>query len=134
DIVRICLEQPSAPYFVTAKLFRFLVSDTIPATPALLEPLATSFQASGYDFGALVGRMLRSKLFFAPQEYRTRVKPPVDFAMGIVRALEGRVGTVQLVQALEGLGQRVLYPPSVKGWDGGHAWLNGQTLLLRQNL
>jgi hypothetical protein len=134
DIVRICLEQPSAPYFITAKLFRFLVSDTIPATPALLAPLATSFQSTGYDFGALVARVLRSNLFFAPQAYRTRVKPPVDFALGIVRALEGRVGTVALEQALEGLGQRVFYPPSVAGWDGGRAWLNGQTLLYRQNL
>jgi uncharacterized protein (DUF1800 family) len=134
DVVRICLEQPSCPYFVTTKLFRFLVSDTIPATPALLEPLATSFRESGYDFGALVTRVLRSNLFFAPEVYRSRVKPPVDFALGIVRALEGRVGTVNLVPALEGLGQRVLYPPSVAGWDGGRAWLNGQTLLLRQNL
>ena len=36
--------------------------------------------------------------------------------------------------ALEGLGQRLFYPPSVAGWDGGRAWLNGQTFLLRQNL
>jgi uncharacterized protein (DUF1800 family) len=134
DVVRICLDQPSAPYFVTAKLFRLLISDTIAPTPALLEPLATSFRASDYDFGALVSRMLRSNLFFAPSVYRTRVKPPVDFALGIVRALEGRVGTVNLAQALDGLGQRVFYPPSVAGWDGGRAWLNGQTLLLRQNL
>ena len=28
----------------------------------------------------------------------------------------------------------MFYPPSVKGWDGGQAWLNGQTLLFRQNL
>jgi hypothetical protein len=28
----------------------------------------------------------------------------------------------------------VFHPPSVKGWDGGQAWLNGQTLLFRQNL
>jgi hypothetical protein len=28
----------------------------------------------------------------------------------------------------------VLYPPSVKGWDGGQTWVNGQTLLFRQNL
>jgi hypothetical protein len=25
-------------------------------------------------------------------------------------------------------------PPSVKGWDGGPAWLNAQTLLARNNL
>jgi uncharacterized protein (DUF1800 family) len=134
DIVRICLEQKSAPFFITGKLFQFLVSETIPATPELLEPLAEQFRKSDYDFGALVERVLRSNLFFSAQAYRTRVKAPVDFALGIVRALEGRIGTAALATALEGLGQRLFYPPSVKGWDGGRAWLNGQTLLFRQNL
>jgi hypothetical protein len=73
-------------------------------------------------------------LFFAPVVYRTRVKAPVDFALSIIRALEGRLGTVALAGVLEELGQNVFYPPSVKGWDGGQAWLNGQTLLFRQNL
>src|SRR5262249_53107297 len=39
-----------------------------------------------------------------------------------------------LAQSLEELGQNLFFPPSVKGWDGGAAWLNGQTLLFRQNL
>jgi uncharacterized protein (DUF1800 family) len=134
DIVRICLEQKSAPYFIVGKLFRFLVSDSIAATPDLLEPLADHFRKSGYHFGSLVERVLRSNLFFSPLAYRTRIKSPVDFALGIVHALEGRIGTVALGQALESLGQSVFYPPSVKGWDGGAAWLNGQTLLFRQNL
>jgi uncharacterized protein (DUF1800 family) len=134
DVVRICLEQPVAAPFVVGKLFRFLVSETLPATPELLAPLADRFRASRYDFGGLVRAVLGSNLFFSPLVYRTRVKPPVDFALGVVRGLEGRVGTVALAAALEGLGQNVFYPPSVKGWDGGPAWLNGQTLLFRQNL
>jgi uncharacterized protein (DUF1800 family) len=134
DIVRICLEQPAAAPFLVAKLYRFLVSETVPAAPELLEPLAAQFRKSDYDFGALVATMLRSNLFFAPAVYRTRVKAPVDFALGIVRALEGRIGTTALAAGLEELGQSVFYPPSVKGWDGGPAWLNGQTLLTRQNL
>jgi uncharacterized protein (DUF1800 family) len=134
DVVRICLEQKSAPYFVAGKLYRFLVSETVPATPELLEPLAAQFRQSDYDFGALVRTVLRSNLFFSPLVYRTRIKAPVDFALGIVRGLEGRIGTTALGQALEGLGQSLFYPPSVKGWDGGPAWLNGQTLLFRQNL
>ena len=48
--------------------------------------------------------------------------------------VEGRIGTTALAEALDGLGQHVLFPPSVKGWDGGQAWLNGHTLLARQNL
>jgi uncharacterized protein (DUF1800 family) len=133
DIVRICLEQPSASSFIVTKLYRFLVSETAP-TPSLLEPLADQFRATGCDFGSLVATMLRSNLFFSVQTYRGRVKAPVDFALGIVRALEGRVGTIALAEALEQLGQNLFYPPSVKGWDGGPNWINGQTLLFRQNL
>jgi hypothetical protein len=103
-------------------------------TDELLEPLTTDFRKNDYDFGALVKTVLRSNLFFSPLVYRTKVKAPVDFALGIVRALEGHLGTIALAAALEELGQNVFYPPSVKGWDGGAAWLNGQTLLFRQNL
>jgi uncharacterized protein (DUF1800 family) len=134
DIVRICLEQKSCPQFLCAKLFRFLVSEAIPATPELLAPLAEQFRKSDFDCGALVATVLRSEIFFSPEAYRTRVKSPVDYAIGIVRGLEGNVPMGPLARALEGLGQRLGYPPSVKGWDGGQAWLNGQTLLFRQNL
>jgi len=134
DILRICLEQKSAPFFIVRKLFRFLISETIPASQDLLRPLAEQFRKSDFDIGALVRTMVRSNLFFAPAAYRTRVKAPVDFILGIVRALEGRVGTTALAQAMEELGQNLFFPPSVKGWDGGQAWLNGQTILFRQNL
>jgi uncharacterized protein (DUF1800 family) len=134
DIVRICLEQKCCPYFITGKLFRFLVSETIEPTKELLEPLAEPLRKSNYDFGGAVKTVLRSNLFNSPETYRTRVKPPVDFALGIVKALEGHIGTTAIAQSLSELGQNVFFPPNVKGWDGGEAWLNGQTLLFRQNL
>jgi Protein of unknown function (DUF1800) len=134
DVVRICLDQPSCPRFIVTKLYQFLISESAPPAEELMAPLAERFRASGFDFGDLVRTVLRSNLFFSPHAYRARVKSPVDFALGIVRGLEGRVGTTALSVALEGLGQSVFYPPSVKGWDGGPAWLSGQTLLFRQNL
>jgi hypothetical protein len=134
DVVRICLDQDAAAPFVAGKLYRFLVSESVPATPELLAPLARQFRASGYDFGGLVATVLRSNLFFSAAVYRTRIKSPVDFALGIVRGLEGRIGSTALAAALESLGQNLFHPPTVKGWDGGTAWLNGQTLLFRQNL
>jgi uncharacterized protein (DUF1800 family) len=134
DIVRLCLEQKAAASFIVGKLYRFLVSETATPRPELLEPLAEQFRNSGYDFGALVRTMLSSNLFFSPPAYRTRIKSPVDFVLNIVRGLEGQVGTTALAQSLEQLGQNLFSPPSVKGWDGGRSWLNGQTLLFRQNL
>ncbi|CAN5601151.1 hypothetical protein BH10PLA2_BH10PLA2_19710 [soil metagenome] len=134
DIVRICLDQPAASPFIVGKLYRFLISETSVPSPELIAPLAERFRKSKYDFGDLVQTMLRSNLFFSNEAYRAQVKSPVSFALGIVHGLEGRAGTSTLVQALEELGQNVFYPPSVKGWDGGPVWLNGQTLLSRQNL
>ena len=32
------------------------------------------------------------------------------------------------------IGQGLFYPPNVKGWDGGRAWINSSTLLGRSNL
>jgi uncharacterized protein (DUF1800 family) len=137
DIVRICLDQPAAAEFIATKLFRFLVSESdtqLTPSPELIAPLADRFRRSGYDFQDLVATVLRSNVFFSEPAYRARVKAPAVFAVGIVRALEGRIGTLGLAEALENLGQRLFYPPSVKGWDGGTTWLNSSTLLLRHNL
>ena len=138
DIIRICLEQKSCPPYVAGKLFRFLISESIPATPELLEPLADRFRKSDYNFGMLVETMLRSNFFFSPAVYRTRIKSPVEFILAIVRPivlpLERAIAMIPLANALQSLGQDLFHPPSVKGWDGGAAWLNGQTLLFRQNL
>jgi hypothetical protein len=78
--------------------------------------------------------MLRSNLFFSPAAYRRRIKCPVEFALGIVKALEGVVSTTQLAQDMAGLGQNLYDPPTVKGWIGGRYWINSATLVGRHNL
>jgi uncharacterized protein (DUF1800 family) len=134
DIVRIMLDQPACPRFIVRKMVRFLVSESDAFGPDVLDPLAEQYRKSGFDTGKLVETILRSDLFFSPAAYRQKVKAPVEFAVGIVRGLEGNVGPLRLAEALESLGQVLFAPPSVKGWDGGPAWLNGQSLLFRQNL
>lgn len=136
DIVRLCLEKPACPRFIARKLYRFLISETETPEP-YIESLAASF-AKDFHFGQLVEKVLRSKLFFSETAYRARIKSPVDYVLGMVRGTESKIGTlngsVNLTQALETLGQNLFHPPSVKGWDGGPTWINGQTLLFRQNL
>jgi uncharacterized protein (DUF1800 family) len=134
DVARLCLDHPACPRFVVRKLYRFLVSDTDAPGAELIDPLAEQYRAGGFDTGKLVATILRSNLFFAPAAYRAKIKSPVEFAVGTVRALEGTAGALPLATALEGLGQVLFAPPSVKGWDGGPAWLNAQTLLGRNNL
>ncbi|MCI0700523.1 MAG: DUF1800 domain-containing protein, partial [Planctomycetia bacterium] len=134
DIAKLCLEHPACPRFIVRKLYRFLISDTDNPAAELIDPLAKQYREWDFDTGKLVSAMLRSNLFFSPDAYRAKIKSPVEFAIGLVRTLEGTSGTLPLAEVLEGLGQVIFAPPSVKGWDGGEAWLNAQTLLSRNNL
>nr|MCU0706555.1 DUF1800 domain-containing protein [Fimbriiglobus sp.] len=134
DIVRLCLDKPACPKFLVTKLYRYFVNETVEPPADLITPLAEQYRTSGFDTGKLVETILRSNHFFDAANYRQRVKPPVEFAVGIVRGLEGTTGPQPLAAELEKLGQALFAPPSVKGWDGGPTWLNAQTLLFRQNL
>lgn len=140
DVVRIVLEQPSASRFLVRKLYRYLVSEGETPPDELLEPLAERYRTSGYDTADLVSTMLRSRLFYSDRAYRQRVKSPVEYVVGSLRALEAKseplsdFGTPQPTRLLDGLGQALFAPPNVKGWAGGEAWLNSATLLARHNL
>jgi uncharacterized protein (DUF1800 family) len=134
DIAKLCLEHEACPRLIVRKLYRFLISESDNPVAELIEPLAVQYRESGFNTGTLVATMLRSNQFFSPAAYRAKIKSPVEFIVGIVRALEGTVGALPLAGAIEALGQVLFAPPSVKGWDGGPAWLNAQTLLGRNNL
>jgi uncharacterized protein (DUF1800 family) len=137
DVIRIILEQPSAAQFLARKLYRFFISETASPPASFLAPLADSFRKSDYDIAALVRTILQSRHFFSDYAYRQRIKTPVEFSVGAVRAVF-RVGKVQvpnspLVSHLEAMGQDLFAPPNVKGWVGGRAWLNTATVLARNN-
>jgi uncharacterized protein (DUF1800 family) len=133
DVVRIVLGQPATSKFLVRKLYRWLISETEEPGDALIAPLAKSF-ARDYSVARLVETMLRSNLFFSPIAYRRRIKGPVEYALGIVRGLDGLVSTARLGRDLAALGQNVYCPPTARGWEGSRYWINSATLLGRSNL
>ena len=133
DIVRIVLEQPATAGWIVRKLYRWLINEADEPPDALVAPLAKSF-AEDYSISRLVETMLRSNLFFSPAAYRQRIKCPVEFAVGIVHAMEGVVSTTELADDIAGLGQDLCHPPTVKGWAGGQYWINAATIARRCNL
>ncbi|MEN6495179.1 MAG: DUF1800 domain-containing protein [Thermoguttaceae bacterium] len=133
DVVRIALRQPVVARRIVGKLYRWLISESEPPDETLLTPLAETF-AKDYDVGRLVETMLRSNLFFSATAYRQRIKSPVEYALGIVKGLDGLVPTAPLGEHLASLGQNLCYPPTVNGWEGGRAWINRATLVGRANL
>jgi uncharacterized protein (DUF1800 family) len=133
----ILLAQPSCAEFLCTKLVRAFVTEVDPVTPELVAPLAEAFRGSGYDVSVPLAMILRSRLFFDPTLRRRRVKSPVEFAVGTVRALEVLKPTVKadaLAESCARMGQGLYAPPSVAGWEGGPSWINSTTLLARTNL
>jgi uncharacterized protein (DUF1800 family) len=133
DVIRILLEQPAAAEFLVGKIFRYLVSEDDPPA-SLIAPLAAGYRRHDYDTGWLVRTMLSSNLFYSPLAMGHKIKSPVEYAVGLVRALEGKADSYVLAEDLNKLGQGLFFPPNVKGWDGGREWINASTLVGRANL
>lgn len=137
DIPGILLDQPACPEWICRKLFRYFVSESHSPSEEMLAPLARAFRDSGFQVRVPVAMILRSNLFFDPSVRRTRVKCPVEFAVGTIRALEVLKPTVApsaMARACVQMGQSLYAPPSVAGWEWGRAWINSTTMLARANL
>jgi uncharacterized protein (DUF1800 family) len=136
DIFRIVLKQPAVARHICRRLYRWFISESSTPSDDLIEPLAAELRASNYSIEHVVGIMLRSRHFFSPAGYRQRVKSPVEFCVGAIRQLEPR-RTPNLLpladRSCEDQGQILFDPPSVKGWNGGSAWLDSNGTLVRLN-
>jgi uncharacterized protein (DUF1800 family) len=134
DAVRVVLEQPAAARFISRKLFRWFVLDEPSPPDALIEPLAEEFRGSGLNIAVLVRRIIGSRLFFSDLATGRKVRSPVELAVGLLRGLKGSTDLNALAAGTAETGQSLYYPPNVKGWDGGRAWIDSSTLLGRANL
>jgi uncharacterized protein (DUF1800 family) len=136
DVARILLDQPACAEFVCGKLVKLFVNEVDSPSPELVAPLAKAFRESGYAIRVPVEMILRSKRFHDPASRRTRIKSPVEYTVGTIRALEVLKPTVSaeaLAESCSRMGQALFAPPSVAGWDGGPSWINSTTTLARAN-
>ena len=133
DVVKIAAEHPATARNVVGRLYRWFISEADEPSDALLAPLARSF-AQDFDTARVVGKMLRSNLFFSAAAIHGRIKRPVEYAVGMIRALEASPATRRLAVDLAALGENLYYPPTTAGWQGGRSWINPATLIARSNL
>jgi uncharacterized protein (DUF1800 family) len=133
DVIDMILQKPACANFIAKKLWTFFADED--PLPELVGQLAESFRASHYEIQPLMEEIFRSAGFYSPAAMRSQIKSPVQWLVQTAKILEIDLPRGQsAINALRQLGQVPLMPPSVKGWDGGKAWINTSTLLLRYNL
>lgn len=134
DAVRVVIERDDMPRFICRKLYRYFICDEPDPPDALLEAPAKTFRENGLQIAPVLRQMLGSNLFFSVHARARKIKSPVELVIGMLRSLQGTTNSETVARGLRDIGQGLFYPPNVKGWDGGRAWINSSTLLGRANL
>ena len=130
DVIRLTLEQPDAPRWITGKLWRFYTG-THPAEE-LHQELVTAWQQNKGLLRPFLQAIWTHPEFYNPDLARNRVKSPVEWLVGICRQLERPLPAPALASEITAqLGQKLFAPPNVKGWDGGITWVNTASLQRR---
>jgi len=133
DIIDMILDRPETAEFITRKVYRFFVSETV--DERLVSQLAKRFYNSNYDIKDLMYTIFSSDWFYNPALIGNQIKSPVVLLAGIMRSLQVRFDNANPVLFIErALGQILFKPPNVAGWAGGKNWIDNSTLMLRLNL
>lgn len=131
DIVRLASRRRESATFLSRKWLAAFVHSQ--PESAEIEALADVYEGCERDVGATLTVLLRSRLFFSKRAYRSKIKSPADWVLGLVRGLGARAAPSELAVAMGRMGELWLEPPSVAGWPGERAWINPASWLLRVN-
>jgi len=135
DLLECLIEQPATSRRLAWRICHTFMGEGVVDEPALTE-LADGLQSHELDVGWAVETVLRSQLFFAQENLRTRVVGPVEYIVGALQALqlvEPPPSTLLLAEWTARMGQDLFNPPNVGGWNEGRAWLGSRTLIARAN-
>lgn len=140
------LDKDAAAKFIVRKLYAYFVADVPPderggekALPqpqrAAISELANSLRLNKYELKPTLRRMFLSEHFYSPRFLNEQIKSPAQLVVGAIRSLNTPVRDLTILSdAMDKMGQNILLPPSVKGWEGGRAWINTSTMFIRQNV
>ncbi len=132
-VIDLILQKPECAKLLAKKLWEFFAYAD--PEPELVNRLAEVIRVCDYELRPVLMKIFSSEEFFSERAVRTQIKSPVQWIVQNARAFETDYPPPYVLYfAMRQLGQVLFNPPSVKGWDGGKAWISTSTLLARYNL
>jgi uncharacterized protein (DUF1800 family) len=132
-VIDILVNSPATAKFIAKKLAVKFVSDN--PSPALVDRVADAFHKSGGDIKTTLKALFTDKEFFAPENYKTKIKTPFELAISSVRALGADTnGSPAFLAMLNKLGEVPYGYQAPTGYpDQAEDWVNTGALLERLN-
>lgn len=133
DIIDTILKQPVTAEYIARKLWSFFAYEN--PDEQLVKALAGVFRESNYELKPLLRAMFMCDAFYSARARFTNIKSPVELLVGTLRMLEIKPEDAGAMNVgLRMMGQSLMQPPNVKGWDGGATWITSSTLYNRYNV
>ena len=133
DVLDILLEQKQTAKYISQKIYKFFVNDTLDSAKA--DWLADRFYDSNYNISKLLEDIFTSDWFYDEKNIGCKIKSPVELLVGIQRMLPMKLENEEALIVLQRvLGQMLFYPPNVAGWPGGKTWIDSSSLMMRMRI
>jgi uncharacterized protein (DUF1800 family) len=132
DLVALLLEQPSCSRYVATRIITEF--EGLAPSEERLQVYAKILVDGDYELKPFLRYLFRDPMFYRPEVLGAKVKSPVDFMIGSCHRLQVEPNAKFLAGAMAMLGQTLMNPPSVKGWDGGYSWVTEGSSILRSNV
>jgi uncharacterized protein (DUF1800 family) len=132
-VIDILVNSPATAKFIARKLAVKFVSDN--PSEALVGRVAAAFSKSRGDIKTTLRTLFTDKDFFAPENYRAKVKTPFELAVSSIRTLGGETSaSPAMVAMLTKLGEVPYGYQAPTGYpDTAEDWVNTGALLERLN-
>lgn len=132
-VIDILVSHPSTAKFIAKKLAVKFVSDN--PSEGLVSRVADAFRKSSGDIKTTLKALFNDKEFFAPENYRAKIKSPFELAVSSIRALGADTnGGPQMLAMLNKLGEVPYGYQAPTGYpDTAEDWVNTGALLERLN-
>ena len=146
DAVDIICRNEATPRFIARHLYHCFVADepgvpqwphVEPRDPDAIQAMVDTYFESGYSITEMLRTLFKSEFFKDESARFARIKSPAEMVVGSLRLAGGLEVPSQEAYAAAAtcanMGQALLNPPSVEGWQGGEEWINTGAYVQRVN-
>lgn len=121
--------------FICRKLYVEFISDE--EDEAIVSGLAQTFLDNNFELTPVYRQLFKSEHFFDDKNIGVKVKSPYQLIIGLLSEFNAD-SSFELAENIywvaTSIGQSLLNPPDVAGWQGNRTWVDSSTMAIRWTL
>ncbi len=131
-LVDLLLAQDACPLWLAGRLLEYF--EGVAPSAERLTSYAAQLRESDFEIEPFLRRLFTDPAFYREEIVGARVTSPIDLMVGTCLRVGMDPPPIFLHLSSWMLGQLLMEPPNVKGWEEGETWISTSSFMLRGNL